>query len=76
MVIWSNESQICLLVDFGYWKTYNKGTSSWFYFNFNKILILILIFYFNKIGFNVFYVLMKGVSIIRNFKQPIYETFD
>ena len=25
---------------------------------------------FNKIGFNVFYVIMKGVSIITNFKRP------
>ena len=28
---------------------------------------------FNKIGLNVFYVIMKGVSIITNFKRPIYQ---
>ena len=31
---------------------------------------------FNKIGFNVFYVIMKGVPIIANFKRPIYQTFN
>ena len=31
---------------------------------------------FNEIGFNVFYVIMKRVPIITNFKRPIYQTFD
>ena len=31
---------------------------------------------FNKIGFNVFYVIMKRVSAITNFKQPIYKKSD
>ena len=31
---------------------------------------------FNKIGFNVFYVIMKGVPIITNFKLSIYQTFN
>ena len=30
---------------------------------------------FNKTGFNAFYVIMKGVPIIANFKPPIYQTF-
>ena len=30
----------------------------------------------NKIGFNVLYVIMKGVPIIKNFKRPIYPTFN
>ena len=30
---------------------------------------------FEKIGFNVFHVVMKGVPIIINFKRPIYKTF-
>ena len=34
------------------------------------------IFIFGKIEFNVFYVIMKGVPIIRNFKRPIYQTFN
>ena len=32
--------------------------------------------FFNKIGFNVLYVIMKGVPIIANFKRPIYQSFD
>ena len=28
------------------------------------------------IRFNVFYVIMKGVANIANFRQPIYQTFD
>ena len=28
------------------------------------------------IRLNVFYVIMKGVPIIRNFQRPIYQTFD
>ena len=28
------------------------------------------------IGFNIFYVIMKGVSIITKFKRPIYQAFD
>ena len=32
--------------------------------------------FFNKIGFNVFYVIMKGVPIMTNFKGPIYQTFN
>ena len=32
--------------------------------------------HFNKIGFNVFYVIMKRVTIIANFKRPIYQTFN
>ena len=31
---------------------------------------------FNKIGFNVFYVIMTGFPIITNFKWPIYQTFN
>ena len=31
---------------------------------------------FNKTGFNVFYVIMKGVPIIADFKRPIYQAFD
>ena len=31
---------------------------------------------FNKIGFNVFYVNVKGFPIITNFKRPIYLTFN
>ena len=30
---------------------------------------------FNKIEFNVFYVIIKGVPIITNFDRPIYQTF-
>ena len=30
----------------------------------------------HKIGFNVFYAIIKGVPIITNFKRPIYQTFD
>ena len=33
------------------------------------------IYFFNKIGFNVFYVMIKTVPIVRNFKQTIYQTF-
>ena len=32
--------------------------------------------HFNKIGLNVFYVIMKGVPAITNFKWPIYQTFN
>ena len=31
---------------------------------------------FNKIGFNIFYVIMKRVPIITNFKGPINQTFN
>ena len=31
---------------------------------------------FNKIEFNVFYVIMKRVPTITNFKQPIYKKSD
>ena len=31
---------------------------------------------FNKIGFNVFYVILKRVPIIAIFKRPIYQTFN
>ena len=31
---------------------------------------------FSKIGFNVFYVIMKGLPMITNFKRPIYQTFN
>ena len=31
---------------------------------------------FNKIGFKFFYVIMKGVPIITNFKRLIYQTFN
>ena len=31
---------------------------------------------FNKIGFDVFYVIVKRFLIITNFKQPIYQTFN
>ena len=31
---------------------------------------------FNKIGFNAFYVIMKKVPIITNFKRHIYQTFN
>ena len=31
---------------------------------------------FNNIGFNVFYVIMKGFPVITNFKRPIYQTFN
>ena len=30
---------------------------------------------FNKIGFNILYVTMKGVPIITNFKLLIYQIF-
>ena len=30
----------------------------------------------NKIGFNVFYVITKGVSIVTNLKRPIYQTLN
>ena len=30
---------------------------------------------FSEIGFDVFYVIMKGVPIITNFKRLIYQTF-
>ena len=30
----------------------------------------------NKIEFNVFYVIVKGVPIITNFNRPIYQTFN
>ena len=32
--------------------------------------------HFNMIGFNVFYVIMKGAAIITNFKRPLYQTFN
>ena len=32
--------------------------------------------FFNKIGFNVFYVIIKRVLIIKSFTRPIYQTFD
>ena len=31
---------------------------------------------FNEIGFNVFYVILKGVPIITNFESPIYQAFN
>ena len=30
---------------------------------------------FLRYGFNVFYVIMKGVRIITNFEGPIYQTY-
>ena len=30
--------------------------------------------HFNKVRFNVFYVIMKRVPTVTNFKQPIYQT--
>ena len=30
----------------------------------------------NSDGFNVSYVIMKGVQIITSFKRPIYQAFD
>ena len=30
----------------------------------------------HKIGFNVFYVILKGVPIIAGFKRPISEVFN
>ena len=32
--------------------------------------------HFNKIRFNVFYVIIKRVPIVANFKRPIYQTFN
>ena len=32
--------------------------------------------FFKKIRFNVFYVIMKRVPTVTNFKRPIYQTFD
>ena len=32
--------------------------------------------YFNKIRFNVFYVIMKIAPIVTNFKRPIYQIFN
>ena len=29
-----------------------------------------------NIRFNLFYVIMRRVSIVTNFKQPIYQTFN
>ena len=29
-----------------------------------------------KVRFNVFYVIMRRVQIVTNFKQPIYQTFN
>ena len=34
------------------------------------------ILFFNKTRFNDFYVFMKRVPIVTNFKRPIYQTFN
>ena len=32
--------------------------------------------FFNKVRFNVFYVIMERDPIVTNFKRPIYQTFN
>ena len=32
--------------------------------------------FYNKVRFNAFYVIMKRVSMVTNFKPPIYQRFN
>ena len=40
------------------------------------IIEVLLMTYRLRIGFNVFYVIMKRVPIITNVNRPIYQTFN
>ena len=49
---------MCLLIDFGYYETYKRGTSEWLYW------LRMADMHFNKIRFNVCYAIMKRLILL------------